>query len=107
MEALFYVNEEIKKGSIIIYGTEAMGKACLKELLNNGVDIEGFCSTILQESGTIIEGKKVISLEELLLMESRNIIITVEDYENIYFKLKEKTKHNIFMYRNVYNVCLM
>lgn len=91
---------------VIIYGTEAMGISCLKELLNNGVDVEGFCSTVSQEYGTIIEGKKVISLEELLLMENLNVIITVEDYKTIFLEL-EKSAHNTFMYRNVYDVCLM
>lgn len=107
MEALFCVNEEVKKKPVIIYGTEDLGQACLKELLNDGVNVEGFCSPVSQECGNYIQGKKVISLEELLLLENYNIVITVENYKNILGKLKDKPAQNIFMYRNVYNVCLM
>lgn len=107
MESLFCLNEEVKKKPVVIYGTEALGQSCLKELLNSGVNVEYFCSTIPQECGTSIQGKQVISIEDLLLLEDYNIVLTVENYKDVLLKLRIKLEQNIFMYRNVYSVCLM
>lgn len=107
MQALFCVNEEVKKHPVVIYGTEEMGRACLNELLNNGVDVEYFCSTISTECGITIQDKQVICLEELLLLEDYNIVITVEKYKDVLVKLKSIPEENVYIYRNVYNVCLM
>ncbi len=106
MQALFFMNEEVKKRPVIIYGTGELAKACLNEFLNNGVDVDEFCSIIPEEQGITIQGKKVISPEELQLREDCNIVIAAEEYEDVFIKLKIE-QSRIFCYRDIYKVHLM
>lgn len=106
MEPLFYLNEKMKKKPIIIFGTGAPGKACLNELLNYGVDVEGFCDAGSEKIGTIIQGKRVFSMEELLEKRHYNVVITSEDYEAVAMKLKKEPALYPFLYRDIYFIDL-
>ena len=104
MEAMFRVNEEVRKRPVIIYGVGNIGKACLRELINNNVEIECFCDSSPKKHGIIFQGKRVISPEELLAMEKYNVVIAIQDYSPVLSMLESKSIQHIFVYRNAFQI---
>ena len=104
MEAMFYINDELRKRPVIIYGAGNIGKACLNELKNNNVEVECFCDSAPRKDGTMFQGKMVASPEKLLPMEKYNVIIAIQDYWPVFSILKSKSDQNIFIYRNAFQI---
>lgn len=97
-----YSDLKLLDGKKFIYGAGYLGKKILKQAIQNGVTIEGFCQTTVDVNNCTVEGLPVINIEQLLAYkEPCQVIIAIMDntvVERIKEQLTAKSENRIDIY---------
>lgn len=99
MQMIYELNQHINQYEYkVIYGAGRSGQQLLGELLQIGVSIDYFCDSNNEKIGTVILGKKVLSLDELKTIKDKTAVLIGKAYTfEIADKLTEEGFINIFL----------
>lgn len=78
---LLRVDEKLKEKRVYIYGAGVGGRSIYAELVDAGIDIEAFCTTVKGNEG-VLQNKKIYQIDEIEYCDNDAFIISVL-HENV------------------------